>query len=341
MLQKIDVNEAVGMILGHDITKVIPGEYKGPAFRRGHIIKEHDIPELLSMGKEHIYVMKLEENEIHEEEAALRIAAAISGEGVEFTKPSEGRVNLKSTMHGLLKINIELLKELNSIGDILISTLHNNTVAHLGMMVTGTKIVPLFTDEERIIRAEQLCKIGGKVTEIKPFKIKNVGIVITGSEIYKGRIQDKFTDIMKRKCADMSAEITNQAVVPDDKKKIAEAVCNAKNAGSEAIIVCGGLSIDPDDVTVDGVRESGAEIISYGAPVMPGAMFLYAKLDGIPIMGAPAAASYNPRTVIDLVLPRILCGEDLNLSDVIDMGYGGLCQNCAKCTFPVCPFGKL
>jgi molybdopterin biosynthesis enzyme len=340
MLRKVKLDEAVGMVLGHDVTKVIPGKFKGPIFRRGHVIREEDLPELLSIGKEHIYVIELEEGEVHEEEAALRLASAIGDTSVEFSPPKEGRVNLKAKAHGLLKIDAALLKKINSIEEILVATLHNNTVCHPGMIVAGTKIVPLFTTEAKLGEVEKMCRVGNKVIEVKPIQKKNVGVVITGNEIFKGIIQDKFGEVIRRKCEALGSTINHQIIVPDDADTISQAIQGAKTKGSEIIVVCGGLSVDPDDVTVKGVRKSGARVISYGAPVMPGAMFLYAILDDVPVLGAPAAVSHNPSTIFDLILPRILCGEELRREDIVELGHGGLCLNCEKCSFPVCPFGK-
>jgi len=340
MLKKINVAEAVGMALGHDITKVIPGQFKGPAFRRGHVIQSEDIPELLKLGKEHIWIMELAEGEVHEEEAAIRISRAIGGAGIEFSQPKEGRVNLITQFGGLLKINTILLKEINSMEEILVSTLHNNTVCQPGRIVAGTKIVPLYTVEAKLREVENICQTSGKVVEIKTIPEKKVGLVITGNEVFKGLIQDRFGEVIRRKCEALGSVINSQTIVPDDADIIAGAILETKAKGSEVIVVCGGLSVDPDDVTLEGVRGSGANVISYGAPVMPGAMFLYAMLDGLPVLGAPAAASHNPTTVLDLVLPRVLCEEKLSRADIIELGHGGLCLNCVQCAFPVCPFGK-
>ncbi|MDD5700980.1 MAG: molybdopterin-binding protein, partial [Dehalococcoidales bacterium] len=260
--------------------------------------------------------------------------------GIEFSQPKEGRVNLIAKYHGLLKININLLKEINSLGEILVSTLHNNTVCEPGRIVAGTKIVPLHTGEAKLREIENICRTSGQVIEIKPFHEKKVGIVITGNEIFKGLIQDKFGEVILRKCEALGSQIDSHTIVPDDADIIARAISETKARGSEVIVVCGGLSVDPDDVTLEGVRRSGANVISYGAPVMPGAMFLYALLDEVPVLGAPAAASHNPTTVLDLILPRILCEEKLDREDIIELGHGGLCLNCTQCAFPVCPFGK-
>jgi hypothetical protein len=340
MLKKVRVNEAVGMVLAHDVTKVIPGKFKGPVFRRGHIVEEEDISELLSIGKEHVYVMELGDGEVHEEEAALRISNAIAGSGIELSEPREGRVNLKATIFGLSRIHTGLLKEINSLGEVTVATLHTNTVCHAGMEIAAAKITPLFTTEAKLNEVEQICQKAGKVVEVIPIKKRKLGVIITGSEIFNGRIEDKFGEVIERKAKALGSVINHQIIVPDDASLIAQAIAEMGTKGSEVIVVCGGLSVDPDDVTVEGVENSGAEIISYGAPVMPGAMFLFAMWNDIPILGAQAAVIYNSATIFDLILPRVLAGEKICREDIIELGHGGLCLNCQRCSFPVCPFGK-
>lgn len=340
MLKKVKLDEAIGMAIGHDVTKVVPGQFKGPAFRRGHIIRKEDIPELLDMGKEHVYVIELEEEEVHEEEAALRIAKAVSSPRMELTGPEEGRVNIKAATRGLLKVNKPLLKEINSIGDIVLATLHNNTVCQPGTIVAGTKIIPLYITETKLNMLQELCRRRGKVLEIIPFKAKKIGVVITGNEVFKGRIKDKFGDTIKGKVEALGSVINRQIIVPDDENLIAQAIAEMGTKGCEVIFVCGGLSVDPDDVTVEGVKKSGAEIISYGSPVMPGAMFLYAVWQGIPILGAPAAVIFNETTIIDIILPRVLAGDKISREDIVELGHGGLCLDCKLCSFPTCPFCK-
>lgn len=340
MLKKVKLDKAIGMVLGHDVTKIVPGKFKGPGFHRGHVIRKEDITELLSMGKEHVYVMELEKGEVHEEEAALRIAKAICGSGIEPSEPREGRVNLKAKVSGILRVNRRLLENINSLGEIVIATLHANIVCHVGMTVAATKIIPLFTGEAKVSEVEQICQRRDKVVEVTPIGKKRVGVVITGNEVFKGRIKDKFGEVMQRKIEALGSVINHQIIVPDDVTLIAQAIAEMRAKGSEIIVICGGLSVDPDDVTVEGIRHSGAEIISYGAPVMPGTMCLYAIWKGIPILGAPACVIHDPATVFDLLLPRVLAGVEIAYEDIVQMGHGGLCLRCETCSFPVCPFGK-
>ncbi|MEA3375615.1 MAG: molybdopterin-binding protein [Chloroflexota bacterium] len=340
MLKKVKLDEAIGMVLGHDVTKVIPGKFKGPGFRRGHVIREEDIPELLSIGKEHVYVIEMGEGEVHEEEAALRIAKAIGGSGVALSEPREGKISLKAKNSGLLKINTRLLEEINSLGEIIIATLHTNTVCQAGTIVAATRIIPLFTTEAKVSEVKQICRKKGKVVEVIPIGKKGVGVVITGNEVFKGRIEDRFGEVIKRKAEALGSVINHQIIVPDDVNLIAQAIAEMGTKGCEVIVVCGGLSVDADDVTVEGVKKSGAEIISYGAPVLPGSMCLYAVWKGIPILGAPACVIYSPTTIFDLILPRVFTGEGICREDIVELGHGGLCLSCKKCSFPACPFGK-
>lgn len=340
MLKKVKLNEAIGLTIGHDMTKVIPGKFKGPAFRRGHVIREEDLPDLRLMGKEHIYVIEEEEGLIHEEEAALRIARAVSSPDMKLTSPKEGRVNIISTSHGLLKVDKALLKEINSIGDIVLATLHSNTECQPETIVASTKINPLQIPEAKLDKLEELCRKQGRVLKIIPFKKKKVAIIVTGNEVFNGLIEDKFGEILRKKVEALGSVVNHQTVVPDDEDVIGQALKDAIAKGSEVIVIAGGLSVDPDDVTLEGVERSGAKIISYGAPVMPGAMFLYAELGDVPILGAPGAVIFNQTTIIDLILPRVLAGEKIIREDIVEMGHGGLCLDCDGCTFPVCPFGK-
>ena len=257
MLKKVKLDEAVGMTLGHDVTKVVPGEFKGPAFRRGYIIRQEDIPELLNIGKEHIYIIEEEEGEVHEEEAALRIAKAVADPGLATTSPKEGSVNIKSSILGLLKINKPLLKEINSIPEISLATMHDNSVCQPDTVVAGTKVIPLYVPEAKLNIVEELCQKNGYVIKVIPFKNRKVGVVITGNEIFKGRIKDKFGDYIKGKVEPLGSSINHQTIVPDDEELIAQAVLEMRSKGSEVIVVCGGLSVDPDDVSVEGVARSG------------------------------------------------------------------------------------
>ena len=339
-MKKVRVEDAVGMVLCHDITKIVPGEFKGAAFLKGHIIKEEDIQKLLDIGKANIFVWENKEGMLHENEAAIRLAKAVAKNGLILTEPKEGKVNLHATQEGLLKINVSVLEEINGIDQLIVSTLHTNRVVPKGQHVASCRVVPLVIDEQKIIQAEQICATRQGVIEIKPIKKVRAGLITTGSEIFSGRQKDAFEPVIKNKLEQLGSNLFKQIFVPDDREKIAEAVKILKNEGVELILTTGGMSVDPDDLTPSGIKAAGATIIAYGAPVLPGSMFLLAELEGIPILGLPGCVMYCKTTVFDLILPRVLAGETIQRSDIVKLGHGGLCLNCTICTFPHCHFGK-
>ena len=340
MLRKVAINEAVGLVLGHDITKVIPGGFKGPVFRRGHIIREEDIQGFLDIGKEQVFVIQLEDGEVHEEEAALRIATAVAGPGLTLSKPKEGRVDLTAEQRGIIKIDVPAVNEINMISDIMIATIHNNTVCNQGQTVAGMRIIPLYIEEGKLAKLEDLARCHQPVIRLRPLQSKRVGLIITGNEVFKGRIKDGFSPILHRKVEELGCNVNNEKLVPDDSDLIARTILDFQTKGSEVILCCSGMSVDPDDVTPEGIRKSGAQVHFYGLPVLPGAMFLYAKLGDVSVLGVPACVLHAPTTAFDLLFPRLLTEEDLSYEDTRELGHGGLCLKCDKCYYPVCPFGK-
>ena len=340
MIKKVRVEEAIGMALAHDLTKVVPGGFKGPAFKRGHVITKDDIPELLNIGKEHVFVLTLDEGEVHEEEAAVRIARAVMGKGLRHSLPSEGRVNLKTTADGLIKINVAALDEINMLGDIIIATIHNNTVCKKDTTVAGTRIIQLFTTEAKLAQMEKIAEKNQPMITLAPMKLKNIGLIVTGSEVFKGRIKDGFSPILHKKIEALGCRVNNEEIVPDDSEIIARTIQTFKAKGSEVILCCSGMSVDPDDVTPLGIRKSGAEVRFYGLPVLPGAMFLYAKLENVHILGVPACVLHASSTAFDALFPIVLTGEELTFAETRKMGHGGLCLKCDECEYPVCPFCK-
>ena len=339
-IKKVRVEEAVGMVLGHDMSKIVPGEYKGPAFKKGHIVRAEDIPHLKNIGKEHIFLIDLTAEQVHENDAIRRMAKAIAGENVYYTEASEGRINIKASQPGLLKINRQAVFAINMVEHAVLSTLHDNRIVETDTLLAGVKVVPLVVDESMVAEVEQACNRFGPVISVKPIYNRKVGAIITGNEVYFGRIQDKFAPVFEKKISHFGGTLMGIVYLPDDKEQITQAILNYQQQGAEIIIASGGMSVDPDDVTPDAIRATGAQVVSYGTPVLPGAMFMLAYLGDIALMGMPACGMYAKTTVFDLVFPRTLAGEKLTKADIAAMGYGGLCSSCPVCTFPHCPFGK-
>ncbi|MBU5312998.1 molybdopterin-binding protein [Tissierella carlieri] len=339
-MKVVRVEEAVGMVLGHDITEIVPGEFKGVAFKKGHIIQEADIERLLRIGKEHIYIFEINENTLHEDDAAVAIGNLICGEGIYFTDPKEGKINIMPKYRGLLKINREILDEINDLGDMILATIHGDRFIDEGHLIGGFRVIPLTIEKEKINIAEKILREKGPIFEVKPFKKLKTALIITGSEVYKGRIEDKFGPVIERKVKAFDSEIFYKVIVPDGLEVIKDEILKSKNMGAELIIVTGGMSVDPDDKTPGAIKATGANIVSYGTPVLPGAMLLLAYLEDIPVMGLPGCVMFAHTTAFDLLLPRICAGEKIIRKDITRMGYGGQCLSCNVCTFPDCNFGK-
>ena len=339
-MKQIKTVDAVGQVLCHDITQILPGQFKGRKFKKGHVVKEEDIPVLLSLGKDNLYVWEAVEGMIHENDGAIFLKDIAAGENLEFSEIKEGKIDFIAGIDGLLKIDVDTLLKLNSIDDIMMATLHNNFEVKKGTKVAGTRVIPLLIGEEKLEEAKKA--VGeNKIVSVLPFKPKKVGIVTTGNEIYHKRIVDKFGPVIEGKVGKYNCEIIGQIICPDDKEVIKEAIQKFINKGAELICCTGGMSVDPDDVTPTAIKECGAELVTYGSPILPGAMFLLAYYNEVPIMGIPGCAMYNKTTVFDVILPRLLVNERLNKADIAAYGHGGLCMQCDTCTYPACNFAKI
>ena len=337
-MKKVRVEDAVGMTLCHDVTAMYDG-FKGAAFKRGHVIREEDIPKLLDYGKQTVFIWEENAGELHEEDAARRMAAMAQVTGCHYTEPSEGKVLLMADRRGMFRVDTALLRQVNAIGDITISCLPDHYPVEVGARLASMRIVPLVTQEAQIIEAERLCA-DRKLFDLRLYKEKRVGVVITGSEVYHGRIQDKFEPVVRRKMADYPAEIVGITICDDDLTMIVDAARRHLEQGADFLIFTGGMSVDPDDLTPTAIRRLGAEVVSHGVPAQPGNMTLVAYLGGVPILGVPGAAISMPTTLFDVLLPQIFAGDKLTKDDLIRMGDGGLCQLCKPCHWPNCTFGK-
>lgn len=337
-MKKVKVQDAIGMTLCHDITAMVDG-FKGAAFKRGHVITQEDIPKLLDIGKQHIFIWEENAGEIHEEDAARRLSQMTTVNGAHYGSISEGKVQLFADQDGMFRVDKALLAAVNRIGDITITTLPDHYPVKAGDRLASMRIVPLVTEERQIAEAEALCA-DKQLYDLRPFKPLKVGIIITGSEIYHGRIKDKFERVARAKLAHYPAEILGVHVCDDELDMIVGAGRTLLAEGAELLIFSGGMSVDPDDLTPSAIREMGAEIVSYGVPSQPGNMTLVAYLDQAALLGVPGAAISRPTTMFDVLLPQIFCGEPLTKDDLIRLGEGGLCQMCDNCHFPNCTFGR-
>lgn len=340
-MKLIDTKEAVGHVLCHDITQIIPGVVKDAVFRKGHVVREEDIPVLLSVGKEHLYVWEKTEGMLHENEGAEILRQLCQGENMHATPVKEGKIELVADIDGLFLVDRDKLRGVNSLGELMIASRHSGFPVQAGDKLAGTRVIPLVIAQEKMDQAKAL--VGEEpIFRLLPYRKKKVGIVVTGSEVYHGRIQDQFTPVLREKLEEYPTEVIGCECTDDSADMTTEAIFKLLNAGAELVLCTGGMSVDPDDRTPLAIRNTGAKVVSYGAPVLPGAMFLlsYYGAQNIPIAGLPGCVMYAKRTIFDLVLPKLMADVPVTRADLDGLGEGGFCLNCPVCTFPNCGFGK-
>ena len=342
-MKEIKTTEAVGHILCHDLTQIIKGVTKDARFRKGHIVTEEDIPVLLSMGKEHLFVWENDGTMLHEDEAADILRSLAQNKGMNASAPKEGKIELTAEYDGVLEVDVERLDNLNDLDDIAIATLPQHMPVKAGTKLAGMRVIPLVIAKEKMEQAKSAAG-NTPLLELHPYKPMKVGIVTTGSEVYNGLIKDTFTPVIEAKLKKFGLKMDEHRLSDDGIECTLEKIRELIGLGMDMIICTGGMSVDPDDKTPAAIKATGAKIITYGAPVLPGAMFLlsYYESDGrkIPILGLPGCVMYAATTIFDIVLPRLAAGIEVTRKDIRHLGAGGLCQNCQVCHYPNCGFGK-
>ncbi|RED52741.1 molybdopterin-binding protein [Cohnella lupini] len=328
-LREVKVEDAIGMVLAHDLTQILPGEFKGRLFSKGHVVVSDDIPKLKDIGKENLYVIELADTDLHEDDAAHRMAVALSGLNTTFGAPHEGKVSVKSGITGLACIEREVVDEINSLGEIALATIINNRVIHPGETLAATRAIPLIVPELKVQAVERIAmdyrdKHGRAPISVRPFRKLRAGLLTTGNEVFTGRIQDKFGPAVRAKLEALGSEVAEQRFVPDERHTIVKEIHYFLQQGYDMILVTGGMSVDPDDRTPGAIAEAGTDVVSYGTPMLPGSMLLFGYLRGVPIFGLPGCVMHDPYTSFDVLLPRILAGDTVVTDDIVAMGYGGL-----------------
>ena len=338
-MKKIRVEDAIGETLCHDMTAILADGFKGVKFPRGHVIREEDIPALLDMGKAHIFAWEPEANEVHEDDAARALVEVMCGEGVAYSEPSEGKFTILATNEGLFCINTDALIEINSVDDFTVACRKSHTAVYTGDKLAGARIVPLVTKQSNVDAAVKIARENAPVLSVKPFRRLKTGVIITGSEIYNGRIKDCFEEILCAEFLAFDLPYLGAIVCDDDTQMILDAIETHRKSGAELILLTGGMSVDPDDLTPGAIRATGAEIVTQGVPMQPGNMLTIAKLPDVTLVGVPGASMHSAVTSLNVFLPRILADVEITKADIARLGNGGLCLNCEVCEFPNCGFG--
>jgi len=342
-LQRLPLEEAVGRRAAHDMTQIIPGRSKGPAFKRGQEITAGDVQRLRQMGRREIFVESEDRpgpEWIHEDEAALAFARAMAGQGVVFSEPpSEGKVNFIADRDGLLMVDAARLKKFNMIDGVMCAARQSFSVVAEGKNIAGTRAIPLYLPRPDFEKAVEVLT-GEPLLQVLPLRWARVGVLISGTEVFQGLIDDKFLPIIQNKVEKLGSEVAAHVIVADEREAIDRGVKELLEAGIDLLITTAGLSVDPDDVTKLGLVDAGATDMLYGAPILPGAMTLLARIGDVQVMGVPACALYFKTTSLDLLLPRLLANLTVTRDDLAHLGHGAFCLDCRECTFPKCPFGK-
>ena len=339
-MKLMKTTEAVGQVLCHDITQIIKDEKKGPVFRKGHVIRPEDVPVLLSVGKDTVYIWENDETMYHEDEAAEILRDICMNEHMLASEPREGKIELTAAIDGLFLVDLDKLRAINALGDMMIATRASGFMVKKGDKLCGTRVIPLVIKKERMRLAKEAAG-EEPILRLVPVRPRRYGVVTTGNEVFYGRIQDTFTPVIRQKLAAFGCEMAEHVVLNDDHEKITAAVLDMLQKGCEMVFCSGGMSVDPDDKTPLAIRNTGANIVSYGAPVLPGAMFLVSYMpDGRPVCGLPGCVMYARRTIFDLLLPYLVTDTPVTREYLAGLGHGGLCLNCKVCHFPNCGFGK-
>ena len=339
-MKLIRTEDAVGQVLCHDMTQIIKDQYKDARFRKGHVVTAEDIPVLLSMGKEHLYVWEMTSDMVHENDAAERLLALCGQENMTRSEVKEGKIELKAACDGLFTVDSARLLAVNSQDEVMIATRRGGTAVRAGDKLAGMRVIPLIIEEEKLQKAEKAAG-DAPLLALHPYVRKTACIVSTGSEVKSGRIKDTFTPVVMEKLRAFGIETLETVYSGDGVENVSSAVLAMRAKKPDMILCTGGMSVDPDDNTPGGIKAAGADIVCYGAPVLPGAMFLLGYFaDGMPVMGLPGCVMYAGATVFDLVLPKVAADVPVTRADVAALGEGGLCLGCRECHYPVCPFGK-
>lgn len=331
----VKVEDAIGMSLSHDMTQIdVKTGYKGARFKKGQTLKEEDIPVLKSMGKETISVLELEEGDVHEDDAASRLASRLAGEGIDAEKPEEGKASLSALWNGLLVYDEESIHSINDDPDWVVATVANKVLVRKDERVAGIRIIPLTMKEEQVQRGES----AAYAMTIFPFFPLKTALVTTGKELAEGRVRDGFAGKLTKKLATYGTPLMGQAIVGDEKEEIAEAIRSFIGKGAELVIVTGGMSVDPDDRTAGAIASVAEEIRFKGIPVIPGAHLMLAIKGETKIVGTPACVVHDEWTSLDLLLNRLFAGLIPTRAEIRRWGVGGLCRKCRDCNYPVCAF---
>ncbi|MDR1377478.1 MAG: molybdopterin-binding protein [Synergistaceae bacterium] len=336
----IDVEDSVGTVLSHDLTLIDPTNgYKGARFKKGHIVAQDEVELLKRMGREHLSILELDGDEVHEDDAALRVAALLTGPFFSIIGPSEGKCGLVTKQSGLLLFDEEVIHKINANVNWVFATLPNKIPVEKGEVAAAWRVGPLVVKEDDVRHAENLLRSLANPFELLPFRPLPTALVTTGREIWEGRVKDAFVDKLKKKLALYGAPLIGHDVAPDDKEMIRRRIEAHINNGAEVVLCSGGMSVDADDMTPAAIQDVATEVTFRGTPALPGSNLMFAQKGSVFLLGVPACAVHADITVLDTVMHRIYAGLPPTGEEARRWGVGGLCRGCGTCNYPTCSFG--
>ena len=350
----IDIADAVGTVLSHDLTLIDAARgYKGARFKKGHVVAEDDVELLKRMGREHLSILELDSDEVHEDDAALRVAEALrkisscadaSGNSpfprsfpFSIKGPSEGKCSLVAEAEGLLLFDEERVHTINLDENWVFSTLPNKIPVLKGHTVAAWRVAPLVVKENVVRHAERAIS----PFELRSFRPLRTALVTTGREIWEGKVEDAFSAKLAKKLSLYKAPLIAHETAPDDKAIIRQRIEAVISKGAEVVLCTGGMSVDADDVTPAAIRDVASEVVFRWTPALPGSNLMLAKKGSVFLLGVPACAAHAEITVLDTVMHRLYAGLSLTNKEVRRWGVGGLCRACKICNYPTCFFGSL
>lgn len=344
-LQAVPVAEAVGKNALHDMTRIEPGVSKGPAFVAGQVISGGDLCRLQLMGRNRVYVqdgvaVPDPAEWVHENDVALAFAQLMPGANVQPNESvREGKIGFKAAVNGLFQVDVTRLEAFNRVPDVMCATRHHGSILQAGTQVAASRAIPLYLSHGHFLRAKNVLA-QGPLFSVLPLRAAKIGVLVTGTEVFQGIIEDRFAPLVEQKALALGCEVVHSVKAPDDAAAIEKAVHELLNSGADLIITTAGLSVDPDDVTRKGLLDAGLENMLYGMPLLPGAMSLVGTLGKAQVLGVPACALFHKTTAMDVLLPYLLANAPISRELLSSFGHGGLCMECKSCSYPKCPFAK-
>jgi molybdopterin biosynthesis enzyme len=321
-----------GAVLARDIA--IDGE----RWPKGRRLSAADLARLASadpsVAPDGMTVLVLEPGDVHEDEAALRLAAAVAGDGLTRRGPSQSRVDLVAATAGVVHVRVDVLERLNRLDPLEVFTTFDGSVVDAGDLVASVKIAPHVVDEATLERAERVASRGAKVVSIASFVARRVAVVV--KESIHAPARERFEASVRAKVEGLGSRVVSFDYVADDPDAVEASLAAATRSADpvDLVLTAGGGSTDPSDAFFVALHRLGGRVVRRGVPAHPGSMLWLARLGRTALLGLPTCGAYSKATAADLLLPRLLAGEPASAATVARLGHGGILTRDQRFRFP-------